>query len=234
MKNVLLVKLLLATTILKAQPIVQPVSSGDYWTTDEYQSRLPELVNKTTFPATVNFTNGYAGINSLEVNRLVGANEIIWNVGTVQNVSDFVIEWSRDLKTFERAGIVQLARTDNGNRYVFKHLFDDNKLVYYRIGFVSGGQVLAYTKAVQVLDEEFTTKIFPTIVKGSTFYIQSGKAFEKVQVVNSSGQSMYEKGLDGTTGTITIVLPSSLQKGIYFVRLLSANQPQHVQRIMVE
>ena len=230
----LLVKLLLATSILNAQPIVQPISSGDYWRTDEYQSRLPELANKTTFPTTVNFTNGYAGINSFEVNRLIGANEIIWNVGTVQNVSDFVIEWSRDLKTFERAGVVQLAGTDNGNRYVFKHMFDDNKLVYYRIGFVSGGQVLAYTKAVQVLDDEFTTKIFPTIVKGSTFYIQSGKAFEKVQVVNSSGQSMYEKGLDGTTGSITIVLPSSLQKGIYFVRLLSANQPQHVQRIMIE
>jgi hypothetical protein len=232
MKNVLLLKLLLTATIVNSQPIVQPVSSGDYWRIDEYQNRLPELAIKTTFPATINFSNGYVGINNFYVNKQIGQNEIIWNVGTARNVSNFVIEWSRDLRTFERAGIVNLERVEGG-RYVYRHLINDKQLIYYRVGIVTGANTIAYTPAVQVLDEEYSIKVYPTIVKGSTFYIETGQAFEKLQVVNSNGQSVYEKGINGQTGTITVGLPS-LPMGIYFARLLSANRPQHVERIVVE
>jgi hypothetical protein len=232
MKNVILSSLLLAAFAAQAQPNVQPVSSGNYWEIDEYASRRQQVAVKTTFPLTMQFTNGSIGINELIVNRLQVENEITWDVGSASNAKGFVIEWSRDLRTFERAGVVRLERV-NGGRYVFRHLFDENHLVYYRIGIVTGANTVAYTPAVQVLDEEYTTKVFPTVVKGSTFYIQTAQAFEKLQVVNSSGQSVYEKGINGQTGTITIGLPS-LHTGIYFVRLLSAEKPQHVQRVVME
>ncbi|RYZ23792.1 MAG: T9SS type A sorting domain-containing protein [Chitinophagaceae bacterium] len=232
MKNVLLLKLLLTATIVNSQPIVQPVSSGDYWRIDEFQNRLPELAVKTTFPATINFTNGYAGINNFYVNKLIGQNEIVWDLGSVRNATNFVIEWSRDLRTFERAGVVNLDRVE-GNRFVYRHQLNEKNLVYYRIGIVTGARTIAYTPAVQVLDEEYSIKVFPTLIKGSTFYIETGQPFEKMQVVNSAGQSVYEKGINGQTGTITIGLPS-LATGAYFVRLLSANRPQHVERIVVQ
>ncbi len=233
MKNLLLLKLLLTATIANSQTIIQPISSGDYWEVDEFQNRLPELANKTTFPTTVNFTNGSAFINSFYVNKLIGANEIVWNTGIVQNAENFVVEWSRDLKTFERAGIVQLTSTDGSSSYSFRHHFENSPLVYYRLGIVTSAKTIAYTPAVQVMDEEYSTKVFPSIVKGSTFYIQTGKAFEKLQVINTGNQAVYEKGINGLTGTITVGLPS-LPKGIYFVRLLATNQPQHVEKILVE
>lgn len=233
MKKVLLSLLLLAAAFTNAQPIVQPVASGDYWQIDEYENRLPELAAKTTFPAIINYTNGYVGINNFYVNRQIGQNEIIWNVGTAQNATDFVVEWSRDLRTFERATVMKLHRVEGG-RYVFKHLINDRNLIYYRIGIVTGAKTIAYTPAVQVLDDEFSVKVFPTIVKGSTFYVETGQPFEKLQVVNSASQAVYEKGINGQTGTITVGLSSVLPKGIYFVRLLSTNRPQHVERIMVE
>lgn len=232
MKNVILLQLMLAAAFANAQSIVQPVASGDYWQIDEYASRLPKLATKTTFPLTVQFTNGYVGINSLYANRLVGENEIGWNIGTWSNATNFTIEWSRDGQSFERAAIVNLQSANSGN-YVFRHKFEDNRLVYYRIGIVTGANTIAYSPAVQVADEEHTTKVYPTEVRSSTFYIQTGQSFEKLQVVNSSGQTVYEKGISGQTGTITIGLPTALQTGVYFVRLLSANRPQHVQRIMV-
>jgi hypothetical protein len=233
MKNVLLFKLLLIATIVNAQPIVQPISSGDYWNTEEYKNQLPKLANRTTFPAAINFPNGYIGISSFKANRVIGVNEIYWNIGTVQNVTDFYVEFSRDLKTFERAGIVQVARTDGGTNYVFRHTFMDNALVYYRLAIAKGGIIVAYTPAIQVLDEENTTKLFPTLVKGSTFYIQTAEAYEKLQVVNSANIPVYEKGINNQTGTITIGLPS-LPTGIYFVRLLTTNRQQFVERILVE
>lgn len=233
MKNVLLFKLLLAASIVNAQPIVQPIASGDYWEIDEFAARMPELANRTTFPSTINFTNGYAGIDKFYVNKLIGSNEIVWQLGATKNISNFVVEWSRDLRTFERAAIVQLTQASD-NRYVFRHHLENSALVYYRIGIVTGARTIAYTPAVQVLDEEQSTKVFPTIVKGSTFYVQTARAFEKLQVLNSSSQSVFEKGINGQTGTITVGLPTVLPKGLYFVRLLSANQHPHVEKIMVE
>jgi hypothetical protein len=233
MKNVILCTLLLTATIVNAQPIVQPVSSGDYWNIDDYRTRLPELANNSTFPTTINFPNGYVGISSFKANRIIGVNEIHWNIGAVQNVGDFHVEFSWDLITFERAGIVQLARTEGGTGYVFRHTFIDNALVYYRLAMARNGVVLAYTPAIQLLDEEHTTKVFPTIVRGSTFHIQTAQPYEKLQVINSANVSVYEKGINNQTGTITIGLPS-LPAGIYFVRLLSTNKPQYVERILVE
>ena len=107
-------------------------------------------------------------------------------------------------------------RTEGGTRYVFRHHFENSPLVYYRIGIVTGANTIAYTPAMQVLEEEHSTKIFPTIVKGSSFYIQTGKPYEKLMVINTGNQPVYEKGINGQTGTITIGLPA-LPKGIYFV-----------------
>ncbi|HVF81921.1 MAG TPA: hypothetical protein VM884_08305 [Flavisolibacter sp.] len=232
MKNLILSILLFTATFATSQPIVQPVSSGDYWKINDYKTQLPELAN-TTFPTTINFPNGYVGISSFNANRVIGVNEIYWNLGAAQNVSDFYVEFSRDLRTFERAGIVQLARSDGGTGYVFRHTFIDNALVYYRLAIVTGGVAVAYTPAIQLLDNEHTTKVFPTIVKGSTFYIQTAQAYEKLQVINSANVPMYEKGINNQTGTITIGLPS-LPTGIYFVRLLHTNKPQYVERVLIE
>lgn len=232
MKKMMFVTLLLAGMAGYAQPITQPISSGDYWQIDDYQRRLPELANQNTFPRLISFPNGSIGVNNVKVNRIIGANELHWTIAGQQNVSDFYIEYSRDMRTFERAGMVHLLRADSPSDYVFRHQFNDRSLVYYRLALVRDGRVLAYTPAVQVLDEERTTKVFPTLVKGSTFYIQAGQPFEKLEVINSASQTVYQKGLGNQTGTITIGLPS-LPQGIYFVRLLSDRTAQHVQRIMI-
>ena len=128
---------------------------------------------------------------------------------------------------------MKLLGTEPVSDYVFRHQFNDASLGYYRLAFVRNGQILAYTPAVQVMAEENRTKVFPTLVKGSTFYVQAGQPFERLQVMNSASQAVFEKGLGNQTGTITVGLPS-LPRGIYFVRLLSDQVPQHVQRIMVD
>ena len=234
MKNVILSTLLFAGFAVQAQQaVIQPIASGDYWKIDEYQRRLPELANPYSFPRTISFSNGYAGVANVKANRIIGANEIYWTLSGADNVTDFFIEYSRDMRTFEQAGIVQLLRTEPASDYVFRHQFYDKNPVYYRLAFVRDGQVLAYTPAVQVMEPEAQTKVFPTVVKGSTFYVSTGQPYDKLEVFNSASQSVFQKGLGDQTGTITIGLPP-LEKGIYFVRLLSNNAPQHVQRILVD
>lgn len=234
MKNVILFTLLAAGFAVQAQhPVIQPIASGDYWKIDEYQHRLPELANQHTFPRTISFANGYAGVTNVKANRIIGANEIYWTLSGAENITDFYVEYSRDLQRFERAGLVHLVRTEPAADYVFRHPFTDRSLVYYRLALVRNGRIVAYTPAVQVLDEESRTKVFPTLVKGSTFYVQTAQPFERLQVFNSGSTAVYEKALGNQSGTITIGLPD-LPKGIYFVRLLTDRAPQHVQRILID
>ena len=233
MKNVMLLKLLLSATVLQAQTTIQPIASGDYWRTEAYSHRLPQLANATTFPTTIRFANGYVGIQSMKANKGIGVNEVHWNVGSLQNATDVQVEFSRDLRTFELAGLVHLDRIEGGSNYVFKHSITDNRQLYYRLALVRNGTVVAHTPAVQLPDIEHSVQVFPTLVKGSTFYVQTGQLFEKLQVVNSGGTPVYEKGLSNQTGTITIGLPS-LPMGLYFVRLLNGTGRHHVQRILVE
>jgi hypothetical protein len=233
MKKVMLFTLLLGCYVARSQRIIQPVSAGDYWEINDYQRRLPELADENTFPKTISFPNGSIGVSNVKANRIIGANEIYWTIAGAENVTDFAVEYSRDLHNFEQAGRVHLLRTDGVNSYVFRHTFIDRNLVYYRLAILRDGQVLAYTPAVQLLDEEARTKIFPTLVTGSTFYVQTGQPFERLQVVNEASKPVYEKALDKETGTITVGLPA-LPRGIYFVRLLAEGAPQHVQRIVVQ
>lgn len=232
MKNVILLKFLFLFFAAQSQPITQPLSSGDYWEIDDYQWRLPHVANDNTFPSTISFPNGEIGIAAIKANRIIGANEIHWTLSKVRDVSALEVQFSRDLKTFESAGIVDLLRTAGQEHYVFRHTFYDKNLVYYRLAIMRNGKTLAYTPAVQLLEPENTTKVFPTLVKGSTFYVETSIPYEKLQVLNSASQSVYEKGLSGQTGTITVGLPP-LQRGVYFVQLLSDRQFPHVQRIVV-
>lgn len=232
MKKVMFLLVVLAGVSLQAQQLVQPLSSGDYWKIDDYQQRLPELANQNTFPRVISFSNGYLGVNKVWANRIVGANEIHWSLAGAQNVTDFYVEFSRDMHRFEQAGLVRLVQAGDGSNYTFRHQFIDPIPVYYRLALVRNGQVLAYTPAVQLAEEEGQTKIFPTLVQGSTFYVQTALAYQLLQVVDGASQTVFQKPLDRQTGTITVGLPS-LPKGIYFVRLLANGLPQHVQRIMV-
>lgn len=232
MKNVILIALFFTGFAAQAQVIIQPISSGDYWKTDDYQQRLPVLANANTFPRTISFPNGYVGVANVKATRLTGENEIYWSLAGAENITGFSIEYSRDMHHFEPAGLVRLTRTEAGSEYVFRHRFNDRNRVYYRLALMRDNSVLAYTPAVQVVDEEATTKIFPTVVTGSTLYVQAGQGYERLQVVNSYSKPVYEKGLDNQTGTITVGLPS-LPRGVYFVRLLSERAPQHVQRILI-
>lgn len=236
MKNVCLPVLLVLSLFASAQPMVQPLASGDYWRIEEYNQKLREFVNTRTYnsPAVMKFPSGSVGISDMKATRLTGVNEINWLASPGTNVSRFFVEYSRNNSEFEQAGEVYLTRTEDGSRYVFRHPFNDNSLVYYRIAVLNkNGNVVAYSPVVQLADEEFSTKIFPTVVKGGTFHVQSGEPYELLQVTSSDGKVVYQKGLDHSTGTLTIGLPN-LPTGAYFVRLVSAKRPQFVQKIFVE
>ncbi len=235
MKNLFILSIFI-TAAAAAQPIVQPLSSGDYWRLEEYNRKLREFANTRTLDPSVNvqFPASSISFGNMKATRLTGENEIAWEARSVTNGARLFVEYSRNKEDFERAGEVYLQRAEDGNRYVFRHPFNDSRLVYYRVAVInSRGRVVAYSPIVQLSDAEFSTRIFPTVIKGSTFHVQAAEPYELLQVVASDSKVVFQKPLDKVTGTINIGLPI-LPSGIYFVRLTSADRPQFVQKVFVE
>lgn len=235
MKNQILSFLLFVATAATAQPIVQPLSSGDYWKAEEYNRKLREFAynNQVVSPITT-YSPGSEPFQAIRVVRENGENVVEWPATPVKGVSKYIIEYSRDKHNFEPAGEVYYGQTFDGDRYVFHHPLLDNRLMYYRVGVVNlNNNVVAYSPPALMTEAEFSTKVFPTAVKGHTFYVQIGHPYEKLQVLNSLNQSVYEEAINERTGLITVVLPT-LPKGMYFVRLISDKQRQFVQKIMVD
>lgn len=220
-----------------AQPIVQPLASGDYWRIREYNQKLQEFANRTVMEAPavgLRYPSGYAVVADLEAQRQTGFNEISWHAVPVSNISGFLIEYSRNNRDFERAGVVNLYDTKNSQQYVFEHRFYDDRPVYYRIGIIDNNSIVtAFTPGVELRREGFSTKIYPTQVRNHEVFLQTMEPFERLQVLNSAGQAVYEKALGDATGTLHINLPT-LAAGIYFIRLVRPDGDPHVQKIFVE
>jgi hypothetical protein len=239
MENFFFLPILVLALSSSAQQWVQPLASGDYSRIEEWNRKLREFANTRVFnepTERITFPSGSVAIHDLEATRTTGVNEVSWAASPGTNVSMFFVEYSRDNINFERVGDVGQYRTENGNRYVYKHPFNDNSLVYYRVAVVNkNGMVAAFSPSVQLADAEYRTRIFPTVVQNSQFHVQIGQdqPYEKLQVTNSLGQSVYEKGIHDVTGTITIGLPS-LPAGTYFVRLLSDKRQPEIQKIMIQ
>jgi hypothetical protein len=235
MKNQLLFLSIFVSVVAGAQPIVQPLSSGDYWRVEEYNQKLREFAyNNARISPIITYQEASEPVQAIRVTRVNGVNEVEWPAVAIKGVLRYVIEYSRDNHTYEPAGEVYYGRTFDGDKYLFKHPIFDSRQLWYRVGIVNlNNNVVAYSPPALMTEEEFTTKVFPTAVKGNTFYVQVGHPFEKLQVFNAMDQSVYEEGLHSRTGLVTVVLPT-LPKGIYFVRLVSDKQPQFVQRILVQ
>lgn len=238
MKRVMFTTVLAASLVgAMAQPSVQSLATGDYWRIQEYNRKLQEFANEKVFRApvrNVEFPSGSATVISPDATRYSGINEVTWETGPHTNVSAFVVEFSHNNQDFIRAGLVGLHQTDDGNRYAFRHRLYDEDLVYYRIGLVNThGVITAYTPSVQLRDEAQRTRVYPTVVRTGNLFVQTGVPYERMQVLNSNSQVVYDKALGDNTGTLEFTLPQ-LPAGIYFVRLLSDKQYPHVQKIMVQ
>ncbi|MGV3527804.1 MAG: T9SS type A sorting domain-containing protein [Flavisolibacter sp.] len=223
--------------IAVAQPIVQPLASGDYWRIREYNQKLQEFANRTVMEAPavgMRYPSGFAIVADLDAQRKTGYNEISWHDAPVSNVFGYLIEYSRNNHDFEKAGVVNLYDTKNTEQYVFKHRFYDDRPVYYRIGIIdNNGIVVAFTPGVELRSEGLATRIYPTQVRNHEIFVQTAEPFERLQVLNSAGQAVYEKALADATGTLRISLPV-VTAGIYFIRLTRPDGDPYVQKVMVE
>ncbi len=151
-------------------------------------------------------------------------NELQWTTGYEQNTARFHIEYSTNGTGFQRAGTVAASRISNGSAYTYRHHYSSTGDVFYRLAIQDDDGSTRYSAILRLGTGKAGIKINPTLVRNKTIQLQSGNPSDQLRLVNTSGQVVFEKRLNGFTGTMIVHLPSSLVPGMYVVQVTGSGQ----------
>ena len=173
------------------------------------------IANKmnTRTDVTKPFSNS-VGFGVFTAQRLNGQNEIKWSGFSEQNTRRYIVEYSTDGVNFQSAGEVL---TGAGNYQLNHHLFITQPIIY-RIKAEGADGKYTYSNSV-FLDGDVTApvKIYPTIITGGEVRAIANMPVEQIIVTNSSGQQVFIQSVNGRDNYLSIPLPGSLGKGMYFI-----------------
>ncbi|RYY54317.1 MAG: T9SS type A sorting domain-containing protein, partial [Chitinophagaceae bacterium] len=159
-------------------------------------------------------------LSSFTAKKATGQNNLDWTTSFEQNTARFIIEFSTDGQTFARAGIVDASRIETGSSYHFGHTFTSVANVYYRLAVQDDDGSIEYSATLLVPGEQSTGRIYPTLIRDGNLNLSIQQPASRFQLINSAGMVVYEKGLNGASGAMTITLPT-VTKGIYIARVIT-------------
>jgi len=150
--------------------------------------------------------------------RNADISELSWRTATEQNTSRFKIEFSNTASNFQNAGIVIASRDPNGSNYSFQHHFNSNSDLYYRLAIEEDDGQIAYSSIIRLSSRKKGFKIYPTLINNGILNIQTETPASKLQIMSANGVMVFQKEMNGFTGTTTIFIPQ-FSKGVYIVQL---------------
>jgi hypothetical protein len=164
--------------------------------------------------------------------RIADISELSWKTATEQNTARFRIEFSSTASNFQNAGVVAASRNPYGNNYSFQHHINANSDLFYRLAIEEDDGQIAYSSIIRLSSQKKGIKIYPTIVNNGILNIQTETPAYKLQIISANGVIVFQKELNGFTGTTTFSIPQ-YSKGIYIVQLL-LNEGIKTEKIIIE
>lgn len=217
-----------------------------YFTTEDNAYSM-QVVKGETYNFTVAFTDRKNGLtwklSGLE-NKIPTASRSLEDITVDENFSSSTVDLSGLFTDADGDAITLSAGSSNTN--VVRVNITDNKLVISEVRFGSseitvtandndGGTIsetftftVRNTTALENV-REFEIKLYPNPSDGK-FTIEHRQGAVQLQIINSAGLVVIDK--QTTNGLIPVDI-SSQQKGIYFIRLKTANKVT-VQKIIIE
>jgi len=150
--------------------------------------------------------------------RNADISELSWKTATEYNTVRFSIEFSSTASNFQNAGIVIASRDPNGSNYSFQHHFNSNSDLYYRLAIEEDDGQIAYSSIIRLSSRKKGFKIYPTLINNGILNIQTETPASKLQIMSANGVMVFQKEMNGFTGTTTIFIPQ-FSKGVYIVQL---------------
>lgn len=165
--------------------------------------------------------------------HLAGRNELKWETAFEENTEKFIVEYSANGTDYLTAGEVTATSNTNGSSYSFVHYTNNSGVMRYRLRVVDIDQESRYSPVILLGDKvDRDIRVYPTVITGNALQVTSGPAIERVDVFAMDGRQVYSRAMNGTRGYFSLPLPSTLQRGIYLVRLYGKDV-QQTEKIMV-
>ncbi|MES2795759.1 MAG: CotH kinase family protein [Bacteroidota bacterium] len=174
-------------------------------------------------PGEENFPNNPLPITLIdfEVKENLNGNQLNWQVSYEKNIEKYVVEYSKDAKSFEKVGEIL---ANNSENYSFLHPTEFENIAYYRLKIIEMGGKIDYSKMIVIR---------PTIKKGLSVF--PNPSSEKINITIPSkylGKLITLKILDSygkimitsqvkPSDTIQTIHLNGLATGKYFVQINS-------------
>src|SRR6185369_5205694 len=94
-----------------------------------------------------------------------GSVGLTWRTEYEDNMLQFEVEWSRDGKNYQSAGIVHATNLISGNSYTFEHKISYSSEIYYRLRIVDITNHWQYSEPILVPVEKIAKQfVYPSVI----------------------------------------------------------------------
>ncbi len=152
-------------------------------------------------------------LESFEVIKQNGYNEIQWQVSQNQRSNRFTIEYS-----FDGVNFLPGEEVLSGNGlYNYRHEIQDTRPLLYRIRSQDINGSLSYSGAILPKGVNIApVQIHKNVVEGNVINVTSQFPLERIEIVSNTGLQMYSRDLNGQRDFIPVAIPS-LNRGVYLI-----------------
>jgi len=169
--------------------------------------------------------------------------DLVWKTMMEKGIDHYEVERSTDGVHFSQIASLPSKTTISTNAYQLVYNFiDENPLSgisYYRIWVAGKNNSTNQSSIAQInINQVQGTKIYPTVIRNNTVYVQTDKALQnaRLEFYNISGKKLSETSWDSLSGRqdCTVSKAYRLPAGTYVARLTSNGQPVKSQLLIVE
>jgi hypothetical protein len=157
-----------------------------------------------------------------------------WRTEYEETLKQFEVQFSRDGKNYQSAGIVTATNAVNGSSYTFEHKISYASEAFYRLKIIDQTDHFQYSDPI-IVPVEKTARLFvyPSVITTRMITIILDDPFNWMQIVSTNGVVMMRQNLSGKTGRMDIPISPTVGSGIYIVQL--GNQTATIsQKIMIQ
>lgn len=178
-----------------------------------------QILNRQSGPFGAMAGTSPAALPSFTARTQTGYNELRWKIIRDINLREFDIEYSLNRIDWIKAGTVPAQENNTDPEYYFKHPFNAESTVFYRLKMTDkdGGSTRS---AIISLDTHpgrgNELMLYPTTNTYGQLQVQLSEPFNNLQVISLQGQVLQTQNLQNQTGIIRLNV-SGFSKGTYVV-----------------
>ena len=147
--------------------------------------------------------------------------QLSWKTAMEKNFRQFDVEYSTNVKRFDKIGTVMSQSFSNGGLYNFSHNMMIGNTMYYRLKMVDQDGSFKYSKIISLNrdgDNLSANFVRPSFIDNRMMNVLIEEPFKSLELVGINGSVLLKQDITNKTGNIGVPV-GAMATGMYVVRL---------------